>query len=165
MRQVRSGLMAVRLRPLADADLDPLFDWENDARAVRMAAFTRADPSDRAAFDAHYEHIRTDPAVMLCSIDAGTEFVGVVGSFDMDGERNVTYWISPARWGRGLASEALAAFLVIESTRPIFGRVAAHNVASAKVLTRAGFVQVGTETSYAAGLDAEVTEHVYRLDQ
>ena len=45
--------MSVRLRPVEDADLDPLFAFERDPVAVRMAAFTRADPSDRPAFDAH----------------------------------------------------------------------------------------------------------------
>jgi hypothetical protein len=53
--------MAITLRTLADSDLDTLFVWESDPRAVQMAAFTRADPSDRTAFDAHYERIRNDP--------------------------------------------------------------------------------------------------------
>jgi RimJ/RimL family protein N-acetyltransferase len=65
----------------------------------------------------------------------------------------------------GLASEALRAFLAIESTRPLYGRVANHNVASAKVLARAGFVEVASETSFAQGVGAEVVERIYRLDR
>ena len=42
-------------------------------------------------------------------------------------------------------------------------RVAAHNPGSARVLARAGFVEVGSETSYAAGVGADVVEQVYRL--
>jgi RimJ/RimL family protein N-acetyltransferase len=76
-----------------------------------MAAFTRADPSDRGAFDAHYERIRNDPSCTLRAIADDGEFVGTVGSFTMKGEREVTYWIAPARWGRGPASRALLAFL------------------------------------------------------
>ena len=49
--------MAIALRTFADSDLDALFTWESDPRAVRMAAFTRANPSDRSAFDAHYERV------------------------------------------------------------------------------------------------------------
>ncbi|HEY3543117.1 MAG TPA: hypothetical protein VGK79_11305 [Gaiellaceae bacterium] len=49
--------MAITLRTLADSDLDRLFIWESDPRAVQMAAFTRADPFDRSAFDAHYERL------------------------------------------------------------------------------------------------------------
>jgi RimJ/RimL family protein N-acetyltransferase len=153
------------LRTLADGDLDTLFVWESDPRAVELAAFTRADPSDRSAFDAHYERVRNDPANLLLAIDDGAEFVGTIGSFTMEGERNVTYWIAPARWGQGLASRALRAFLAIETTRPLYGRVADHNGGSAKVLARAGFVEVGSETSFAPGVGAEVRERIYRLDQ
>jgi RimJ/RimL family protein N-acetyltransferase len=53
----------------------------------------------------------------------------------------------------------------IEPTRPLYGRVADHNVASAKVLARAGFVEVGFETSFAPGVGAEVVERIYRLDR
>ena len=157
--------MAISLRPLADGDLDALFVWESDPQAVRMAAFTRADPSDRSAFDAHYERVRSDPSNVLLAIDDGTEFVGTVSSFTIDGDREVSYWIAPERWGQGLASEALRALLAIEPTRPLYGRVAEHNAASAKVLARAGFVEIGTETAFAPGLGAEVVEHIYRLER
>ncbi len=157
--------MAVTLRALTDGDLDLLFDWEKDPRAVEMAAFTRADPSDRAAFDAHHARIRDDPSTMLLAIEADGVFVGTIGSFEMEGEREVTYWVSPERWGGGLASAALVAFLTIEPTRPLVGRVAEHNVASAKVLVRAGFVEVGSDTGFAAGLGRDVVERIFRLDR
>jgi len=158
--------MAVSLRTFADSDLDALFAWEGDPRAVEMAAFTRADPSDRSAFDAHYERVRSNSSNTLLAIDDDDgEFVGTIGSFTREGEREVTYWIAPARWGQGLASQALHAFLAIESTRPLYGRVASHNVASAKVLARAGFVEVGSDTGFAAGVGAEVVERIYRLDR
>lgn len=157
--------MAITLRMLADSDLDALFVWESDPRAVEMAAFTRANPSDRSAFDAHYERVRSNPSNTLLAIDDYGEFVGTIGSYTMEGERNVTYWIAPARWGQGLASSALRAFLAIESTRPLYGRVASHNAGSAKVLARAGFVEVGSDTGFAPGLGAEVDERIYRLDR
>jgi len=157
--------MAVTLRPFTASDLDTLFAWGSDPRAVQMAAFTRANPSDRNAFDAHYERVRSDPANTLLAIDDDGEFVGTIGSFTLEGEREVTYWIAPARWGQGLASQALRSFLGIESTRPLYGRVAGHNVASAKVLARAGFVEVGSETAFAAGVGADVVERIYRLDR
>lgn len=156
--------MAISLRPLADGDLDTLFVWESDPRAVEMAAFTRADPSDRSAFDAHYERVRSDPSNLLLAIDDDEEFVGTVGSFTREGEREVTYWIAPARWARGLASRALRAFLEVETTRPLYGRVADHNGGSARVLARAGFVEVGTERSFAPGVGAEILERIYRLE-
>jgi len=156
--------VTLTLRTLTDGDLDALFGWESDPRAVRMAAFTRADPSDRDAFDAHYERVRNDPSATLLAIDVEGEFVGTVSSFTREGEREVSYWIDPARWGQGLASRALRALLAIEPTRPIYGRVAEHNGASAKVLARAGFVEIGSDTGFAPGVDAEIVERIYRLD-
>ncbi|WP_265522788.1 GNAT family N-acetyltransferase [Oerskovia flava] len=155
--------MAIRLRGLADDDLDQLFVWESDPAAVALAAFTRAVPSDRAAFDVHYERIRSDPTCTLLAVEDTGVLVGTIGSFTMDGEREVTYWIDPSRWGRGIASSALEAFLSVEHERPLVARVAAHNVGSAKVVVRAGFVEAGRESSYAPGVGAEVVEQIYRL--
>lgn len=156
--------MALVLRELIDGDFDSLFLWESDPDAVRMAAFTRADPSDRSAFDAHQERIRNDPSATRFAIEEDGELVGTVSSFTMEGEREVSYWIAPERWGEGIASRALQALLEVEPVRPIYGRVAEHNAASAKVLARAGFVRIGSDTAYAPGVGAEIVEHIYRLD-
>ncbi len=86
----RAVPMAITLRTFADSDLDALFTWESDPRAVQMAAFTRANPSDRSAFDAHYERVRSDPSNTLLAIDDDGKFVGTIGSFTMEGEREVT---------------------------------------------------------------------------
>src|SRR5690348_9848535 len=115
--------MALTLRTFADSDLDALFAWESDPRAVQLAAFTRADPSDRSQFDTHYERVRNNPSVLMRAIDDDAEFVGTIASFTIDGDREVSYWIAPARWGQGVASRALRAFLEIEQTRPVYGRV------------------------------------------
>ena len=72
--------MAVILRRLDDADLDVLFAWKRDPRAVQMAAFTRASPSDRAAFDVHYNRIRNDPTVILRAVDDDNGLVRTVAS-------------------------------------------------------------------------------------
>jgi RimJ/RimL family protein N-acetyltransferase len=156
--------MTITLRPFADGDLDALFTWESDPRAVQMAAFTRANPSDRAAFDAHYERVRSEPSNTLLAIEDDGEFVGTIGSYTLEGKREVTYWIAPERWGQGVASRALQAFLAVEQTRPLYGRVAEHNAASAKVLSRAGFTEVGSDTGFAPGVGTVVVEHIFRLD-
>lgn len=60
-------------------------------------------------------------------------------------------------------SEALRVFLTVEDIRPLHARVAEHNLGSATVLVRSGFVEIGSETSYADGLGRDVVEHIYRL--
>jgi RimJ/RimL family protein N-acetyltransferase len=76
----------------------------------------------------------------------------------MEGSRSVAHWIDPTRWGQGLASAALHAFLEVEPVRPLVGRVAEHNIASRRVLAKAGFVEVGRETAYADGLHREIVD-------
>lgn len=129
-----------------------------------MAAFTRADPADRAAFDAHYQRVRSDPDATNLAIEADGALAGMIASFTVEGERELTYWIDPERWGRGIASEAVEIFIRRETRRPLFARAAAHNLGSSKVLLRNGFVKIGEETSWAAGVGQDVIEHVYRLD-
>ena len=46
----------------------------------------------------------------------------------------------------------------------MFARAAADNAGSTKVLLRNGFARVGEERSYAHAHTAEITEHIYRLD-
>lgn len=153
----------IELRELADDDLDALFRWEQEPRAVEMAAFTPADPTDRAAFDAHRARIRDDPATLNRAIVESGRFVGTIASFPSELGREITYWVDPAQWGRGVASAALVAFLDLERTRPLHARVAVHNLASAQVVQRAGFAPVGSDRGFAAGVGREVDETVYRL--
>jgi RimJ/RimL family protein N-acetyltransferase len=129
-----------------------------------MAAFTRADPADRAAFDAHYQRVRSDPDNTNQAIEEDGALAGMIASFTVEGDRELTYWIDPARWGRGIATRAVQAFIRHETQRPLFARAAAHNVGSTKVLLRNGFKRIGEETSWAAGAGENVLEHIYRLD-
>ena len=48
--------------------------------------------------------------------------------------------------------------------RSLFARAASDNVASLRVLRRAGFVAVGTDVGFANGRGAETGETILRLD-
>jgi RimJ/RimL family protein N-acetyltransferase len=154
----------VNLRGLEARDLDAIFAWESDPTAVELAAFTGSQPGDRSAFDARIARILSRPDVLHRAIERDGELVGTIASFTMEGEREVTYWINPACWGQGIASAALGELLVLDQSRPLFARVADHNLGSRRVLERAGFVVIASETSWADGLGREVLERIYRLD-
>jgi RimJ/RimL family protein N-acetyltransferase len=114
--------VTITLRALRDEDLDDLFRWESDPKAASMAAFTRADPSDRAAFDAHYQKVRSNPDNNNQAIEQDGALAGMIASFTVEGERELTYWIDPARWGQGVATEAVQTFIQRETQRPLFAR-------------------------------------------
>lgn len=129
-----------------------------------MAAFTTANPDDRAAFDAHTAKNRTSPQVTMRAVTADGRLVGSIASFVIDGDTEVTYWIDRAYWGRGIAGRALALLLELVAVRPVFARVASDNVGSLTVLQRAGFVITGTDTGFANGRGREIEETLLRLD-
>lgn len=101
-----------------------------------MAAF----PSrDRPAFNAHWAKLLADDTLLKKAVLLGDEVVGNIGSWTSDGKREVGYWIDRGYWGRGVATAALAAFLRLEPTRPLYAGAAKHNAASLRVLQKCGF--------------------------
>jgi RimJ/RimL family protein N-acetyltransferase len=154
----------ITLREVTDADLAVFFEHQQDKEAVYMAAFTAKDPSDRAAFDAHWAKIRANPAIINRSVEVDGQLAGHVASFDMFGDRELTYWIGREFWGRGVATAALRALLEIDKTRPIYGRAAKDNLGSIRVLEKCGFTLIGEDTGFANARNAEITEVILKLD-
>ena len=154
----------IALRPVADADLDALFDQMRDPESVWMAAFTSGDPDDRTAFDVHMAKVRSSPDNTLRAITCDGQLVGSVGSFIFDGETDVTYWIDRAAWGRGIASRALELLMDLVPTRPLHARAASDNAGSLRVLQKSGFKIIGTEKSFAPGRKSEIEETILRKD-
>lgn len=156
----------VTLRATRDGDLDALFLIERDPVAVRTAAFTPPDPSDRAAFDAHWRRLLGDPGVDARTVRADGEVVGSVARWFDEGTAEITYWIDRAHWGQGIATRAMRLFLdALDSRdeRPVRARVAADNAGSIAVLEKLGFEHVGTVTGFANAREADIEERVYRL--
>lgn len=156
--------MHVSLRPLVDADLDAIYQQMKDPVAVRMAAFTAEDPADRHAFLVHMSRIRDDPSCVQRVIEADGTIAGTIGSFIIDDQTEVTYWIDRPLWGRGVASAALQSFLSETTGRPLFARAASDNAASLRVLEKAGFRRIGVDRGFARGRGEEIEETILRLD-
>lgn len=153
----------IELRPIIDGDLPLFFEFGRDPIAVRMAAFTAKDPSDHAAFLAHWERIRATPSVVTRTILADGAVVGSVLSYQEEGRTEVTYWIDRARWGKGIASAALATFIDLLDVRPLRARAAADNIGSVKVLERCGFRVIGHDRGFANARGEEIDELVLEL--
>lgn len=155
--------MTITLRDVTDADLAVLFDLQRDPAYNHMAAFTHKDPDDRAAFEAHWKKIRANPEIKNRTIVFEGQVVGHIASFVVDGEREITYGIARHLWGRGLATEALRAFLAIDTDRPLRARAAKDNLGSLRVLAKCGFEVTGEDTGFANARGREIEEVVLRL--
>ncbi|OAH11919.1 GNAT family N-acetyltransferase [Streptomyces jeddahensis] len=154
--------MHVLLREVHDSDLPVFFRQTNDPEALRMAAFTAQDPSDRARFDAHWARIRNSPAVVRTVLAEG-DVVGSAAVYGQPGEREVTYWIDRAYWGRGIATAALRELLALVPERPLYARAAADNTGSRRVLEKCGFQLTAQARGYANARGEEIDEVVLIL--
>ena len=126
----------VLLRPVEPGDLDAIFAQQADEVASRMAGMP---VRDRAAFDAHWARVLSDPAVLVRSVVEKGEVVGHAVTFELEGKRHAGYWIARERWGRGLATRALRELLELDPTRPLFAVVSEANAGSIRVLEKCGF--------------------------
>jgi RimJ/RimL family protein N-acetyltransferase len=132
-RDPSEGLTLPEVR---DEDLPLLFEQWADPVAVHMAAFTAPDHVDRDAFERRWSRLRADETVLTRVIVVDDGVAGTIGSWGESGEREVTYWIGRSYWGKGIATDALTAFLAVDRSRPLHARVASDNVASRRVLEK-----------------------------
>lgn len=128
-----------------------------------MAAFTSKDPTDKEAYFEKYTKHLNDPTINTQTILVDETIAGSIARFEMEGRTEITYWIDRNFWGKGIATTALKKFLIIENTRPVYGRVAFDNFGSQKVLEKCGFVKVGADKGFANARQAEIEEFIYRL--
>ncbi|HEU0067121.1 MAG TPA: GNAT family N-acetyltransferase [Sphingomonas sp.] len=111
--------------------------------------------------------------LILAHDDATPRLIGGIGIQQHDGEHQLGYWLTPASWGRGYATEAAQAVVAMaRDALPIAALHAWHfadNPASGRVLRKLGFRPTGVTTerpslaretwapsvAYALDLDAE----------
>ena len=154
----------VELREVHDSDLPVFFRQTNDPESLWMAAFTAKDPTDRDAFDAHWERIRASPDVLPRTVLVDGDVVGSAAVYGEPGEREVTYWIDRAYWGRGIATAALRALVAEVTERPLHARAAADNAGSLRVLEKCGFRVSGHDRGFAQARGTEIDEVVLTLE-
>lgn len=146
------------LRPLVDADLAPLFAQQVSPEANAMAG---TKPRTWEAYQDAMRKALADPRVVARVIVAagplGEVRLGGVSCFQAEGQDAVGYWVARAYWGRGVASRAVELLVAEVPRRPLHAVVAAHNVASRRVMAKSGFREVsrrmGEETERYVGCE------------
>lgn len=126
----------VWLRDVQPEDLAIFYEHQLDPKATEMADF----PSrDRKTFRSHWARILDNEDILTRTILYEGRIAGNIVSAVYYDRREVGYWLGREFWGRGISTQALAAFLDEETTRPIYAHVARHNIASFRVLEKCGF--------------------------
>lgn len=155
-----SARRTVTLRDVIEADLPVFFEFQRDPVANEMAAFPARD---REAFTEHWtSNVLGNDAARKQTVLLDGEVVGNILSWEQSGDTLVGYWIGREYWGKGVASRALALFLLEVDTRPLHAHVVSHNAGSIRVLEKCRFRVVGEQTIEESGV--EIVEVILRLD-
>ncbi len=126
----------IRLRDIDRGDLPTIDDFQLDPESNRMAV---TYPRSYIAFHSHWENVFEDPNITANAIVFGSDLVGYISCFKMDGVDAVRYWIARDFWVRGIASHSMELLLKKVTIRALHARVAISNLVSLRVLQKCGF--------------------------
>lgn len=155
---------SIELEDVQPTDLDHFFTHQQDKDAQYMAAFVSKDPSDRAAFDTHWEKMLANPQITVKTIYYQGQVVGHIAKFISFNQPELTYWIGREFWGQGITTKALQLFLLEVTERPIFARVAKDNQASIRVLNKCNFKVDGEDKGFANARGKEIKEFIMKCE-
>jgi len=156
-----ASIHTILLREMTQDDLPIFYEQQLDQEANYMAAFTSKDPTDRLAFNVHWEKIMADQGITIRTILYDGQVAGSVLCHAWGGEPEISYWLGKEFWKRGIATQGLALFLDVVTVRPLHARVAKDNIASIRVLEKNGFALAGEGKWYSNARGKEIGELVW----
>lgn len=107
---------------------------------------------------------KEDTWVLDGSILGQDEVMGLITLTRMDRDQSeVRYWVAPAFWNTGLASEAVRRLIEANphKSKTLFAEVFQDNDVSARVLTNCGFNYLGDAEAYCLARAATVATWTY----
>jgi len=165
VESLRSERLTLRALAVADAVHFARLLGDDSASVQMMAQMP--DPCTEAAARQWIQMRAGEQIFAIVRADDG-EFLGAIGFGGPLEMLGLGYWIGRQYWGRGYATEAVRT--VAELARSLGGikmeaETFPHNSASARVLEKAGFKQVGKAVKDypARGGRREVSQHVLDL--
>ena len=130
-------------------------DWDVARRLARV-------PHPYGPDDARFFLERVVPAEWVWAITLRGEdrLIGAVGLTPEEETAELGYWLSPAHWGRGIATEAARAVVDFGFEHVGLARLTSgyfeDNPASGRVLTKLGFVEAGRVMRSCVAVGGEV---------
>lgn len=156
------------LRPLRKSDQGLIAMHAGDARVAKNTSAV-PHPYPPGAAEAFVSRAQKDDRVEdIWAIDGtksgGPEVMGLISLKRMDrSQSEVGYWVAPAFWNTGLASQAVGALIEAnpQKCKTVFGQVFQDNAASARVLTNCGFEYLGDAETFSVARNAKVPTWTY----
>jgi RimJ/RimL family protein N-acetyltransferase len=156
------------LRPLrrSDAGLIALYLGDRRVAAATPSVPHPLPPGAAEAFVARAmnDQREADVWVLDGSMQGLAEVLGLVSLTRIgDSQSEISYWVAPAFWNTGFASEAVNAIVADNphKARTLFAEVFQDNPASARVLTNAGFAYLGDAECFSVARGAKVPTWTY----
>ena len=169
--QIAAGRFVMRSVRVSDAGLFRLYAGDN-----RVAEGTRSiphplPPGAAEAFVTRAMKPGQDEDVWVVDGTAAglPEVLGIMRLKRMDETRfnrdqsEITYWVAPAFWNLGIASQAVQALVTAnpQGNKTLFAEVFQDNAGSARVLSNAGFQYLGDAESFSVARNARVPTWTY----
>lgn len=156
------------LRPIRPSDAGMMEHYTSDERVARMTS-SIPHPLPPGATDAFVARVTApdrseDVWIFDATKSGGAEVMGVISLIRLDrNQSEISYWVAPALWNTGLASQAVRALVDANPMRndTIFATVFQDNPASGRVLTNCGFDYIGDAESFSVARNAKVPTWTY----
>lgn len=156
------------LRPLRASDAGLIEFYTRDERVARQTTSIPhpLPPGATQAFVARaLSHDRdADVWAIDASRNGGSEVIGLVSLERLSrNQSELGYWVAPAFWNQGVASEVATAIIAANPMGhdTIFAAVFQDNPASARVLTNCGFEYIGDAEAFSVARNAKVPTWTY----
>lgn len=156
------------LRPLRRSDMGLIELYGGDERVARMTtSIPHPLPPGRteAFINRALQDTRDEDVWAIDGTKSDAcELMGLISLERMDrAQSEVGYWVAPAYWNTGLASDAVQALIEANplQDKTIFASVFQDNPASARVLTHCGFEYLGDAESFSVARDTTVPTWTY----
>ncbi len=169
--QIAAGRFVLRPVRRSDAGLFALYAGDRRVAEATQSIPHPLPPGAAEAFVARAMKPGADEDIWVMdgSMTGLAEVLGVISLKRMDerrfqrGQSEIGYWVAPAFWNLGIASEAVQALVVAnpQGNRTIFAEVFQDNPGSARVLTNAGFLYLGDAETFSVARNARVPTWTY----
>ena len=164
--QIVTARFVLRRVRISDAGLFAMYAGDRRVAEATQGIPHPLPPGTAEAFVARAMSTGTDEDIWVMdgTLSGLPEVLGVISLKAMDrAQSEVSFWVAPAFWNLGIASEAVQALVAAnpQGSKTLFAEAFQDNPRIARVLTNAGFQYLGDAESFSVARNAQVPTWTY----